>query len=391
MSRILYFDNNATTRIDPAVFDAMTPWLRDHWGNPSNTYQLGKQAHDAIEHARAQLAALLDCEPRELIFTSCGTESINSAILSALALDPDRKHIVTTAVEHSATIKLCEALAKKGIEVTRLTVDAQGQIDLEKLEASLRDDTALLSLLWANNETGVLFPVREVADICARKKVPLHVDAVQAVGKVPFALRELPISFLSLSGHKLHGPKGVGALYVNRRMRFQPLLIGGSQENGKRGGTENVASIVALGKAAELAGGHRAEEETRVRELRDRFESEILERVPGVSVNGGQAPRLPNTTNLSFDGIESEGALILLDGEGICCSAGSACTAGSVHPSHVLKAMGRSDDQARSSLRFSFGRFNSDDEIDQALETVPRIIEKLRALNPVGASPVLVS
>jgi len=391
MSSILYFDNNATTRIDPEVFEAMVPWLRDQWGNPSNTYRFGRAAHDAVEHARDQVAGLLDCEPRELLFTSCGTESINSAIRSALSLDPDRKHIVTTAVEHSATIKLCDSLARKGIEVTRLGVDDEGQLDLGKLEASLRDETALVSVLWANNETGVLFPIEEIAEICAKKKVPLHVDAVQAVGKVPFALRELPISFLSLSGHKLHAAKGVGALFINRRMRFEPWLIGGSQENGRRGGTENVASIVGIGKAAELMGLHRGEEETRVRALRDRFESEIISRVPGTSVNGGKAPRLLNTSNLSFEGVESEGALILLDEAGICCSAGSACTAGSVHPSHVLKAMGFSDDRARSSLRFSFGRFNTEQEIDTSLVKVPEIIEKLRALNPAGASPVLVS
>jgi cysteine desulfurase len=387
--RIIYLDNNATTQVDPAVVEEMLPWLRDFYGNPSSAYRFGKRALQAIEVARERVAALLGCESAEIIFTSCGSESINTAILSAAAMDPDSKHIITSGVEHSATMKLCEHLARKGYEVTWLPVGAEGQLDPVKLEKAIRSDTALVSLLWANNETGVLFPVERIAEICRAKKVLFHCDAVQAVGKIPLNLADAGIHFASVSGHKLHCPKGVGVLYVNRKVRFNPWLRG-SQEYARRGGTQNVASIVALGKAAEIAAGHMDEEQTRVRAFRDRFEKEILSLVPGVAVNGDREHRLPNTTNLTFDGIEAEGALLLLDERGICCSAGSACTSGSVHPSHVLKAMGFSNERARASLRFSFGRFNTEAEVDEALKIVPAIIAKLRSLSPVGG-PVLVS
>ncbi len=358
---IVYLDNNATTRVDPAVFDAMVPWLRDHYGNPSSVYTLGKNSAAAIDIARAQVASLIDCASEEITFTSCGSESINAAILSAASLDPDKTHIITTAVEHSATIKLCEHLARRGYEITWLPVDKLGRLDLEKLRQAIRADTALVTLLWANNETGVLFPIEEIVRITSPAKVPLHVDAVQAVGKLPLSVRDLGIQFLSLSGHKLHCPKGIGALYVNERVRFTPWLRG-SQESGRRGGTQNVASIVGLGKAAELAAAH-LQEDCPITPMRDRFEKAILEAVPGAEVNGDRENRLPNTTNIAFEGIESEGALMLLDERGICCSAGSACTSGSIHPSHVLKAMGFSNHRARSSLRFSFGRFNTDDQV----------------------------
>jgi cysteine desulfurase len=384
---IIYLDNNATTQVDPAVFDAMMPWLRDEYGNPSSVYGLGRRAASALDTAREQVASVIGSAPEEVLFTSCGSESINSAILSAASIDPDKTHIITTAVEHSATIKLCEHLARRGYEITWLPVNSAGHLDLEKLAKAIRPDTALVTLLWANNETGVLFPVHEIAKITNEKKVPLHIDAVQAVGKLPIGASDLGVQFLSLSGHKLHCPKGVGALYVNRRMRFTPWLRG-SQENARRGGTQNVASIVGLGKAAELAATHQEEERTRVREFRDRFENAMLAQVVGTEVNGDRENRLPNTSSLSFEGIESEGALMLLDDQGICCSAGSACTSGSVHPSHVLKAMGFSNDRARSSLRFSFGRFNTDAEIDTAIEAVPAVVEKLRKLSPAG-SPVL--
>jgi len=386
--RTIYLDNNATTQIDPAVVEEMLPWLRDGYGNPSSSYSLGRRALDAIETARARVAGLLGCETSEIIFTSCGTESINSAIQSAIALDPDRTHVITTGVEHSATIKLCEHLARKGYEITWLPVDSRGQLDLQRLEQAIRPDTALVSMLWANNETGVLFPIEKVAEICRAKKVLFHCDAVQAVGKIPLSVADSGIHFLSVSGHKLHAPKGVGVLYTSRKVRFAPLLRG-SQENARRGGTQNVASIVALGKAAEIAADHLAEEQTRVRALRDRFEQGILAQVPGVEINGDTDHRLPNTTSLAFEGIEAEGALLLLDERGVCCSAGSACTSGSVHPSHVLKAMGFSNERARASLRFSFGRFNTDADIDAALEIVPAVINKLRSLSPAG-SPVLV-
>ncbi|HRJ72127.1 MAG TPA: cysteine desulfurase NifS [Terrimicrobiaceae bacterium] len=385
---VIYLDNNATTQVDPAVFEAMTPWLRDEYGNPSSIYSLGKRAHAALEQAREQVASLIGAAPGEIIFTSCGSESINSAILSAASIDPDKTHIVTTAVEHSATIKLCEHLARRGYEITWLPVDSAGRLDLEKFDRALRPDTALVSLLWANNETGVLFPVEDIARIAHAKKVPLHIDAVQAVGKLPLDVSALGPQFLSLSGHKLHCPKGVGALYVNRRMRYTPWLRG-SQENARRGGTQNVASIVGLGRAAEIAASHLAEHGA-IASLRDRFEQEILATVPQVEVNGDREHRLPNTSSLSFEGIESEAALMLLDERGICCSAGSACTSGSVDPSHVLKAMGFSNDRARGSLRFSVGRFNTAEQIERALQIVPEVIAKLRRLSPAG-SPVVMA
>jgi cysteine desulfurase len=385
---IIYLDNNATTQVDPAVFEAMLPWLRDEYGNPSSVYSMGRRAAGALDTAREQVASLINCTPDELIFTSCGSESINSAILSAASIDPDKTHIVTTAVEHSATIKLCEHLARRGYEITWLPVDSLGRLDLEKLDRAIRPDTALVTLLWANNETGVLFPIQEIARMTAARKVALHVDGVQAVGKLSLNVGELGVQFLSISGHKLHCPKGVAALYINKRTRFTPWLRG-SQENGRRGGTQNVSSIVGLGKAAELAANHLAEDSPRAGALRDRFEEAILQSVPGAEVNGDRENRLPNTTNLAFEGIESEGALMLLDDRGIYCSAGSACTSGSVHPSHVLKAMGFSNHRARSSLRFSFGRFNTDEEVDAASAAVPEVIEKLRRLAPAKGPVVM--
>jgi cysteine desulfurase len=383
----VYLDNNATTQVDPAVFDAMVPFLRDHYGNPSSVYSFGKHSAAALDNARAQVASLIDCAPGEIAFTSCGSESINTAILSAASVDPDKTHIITTAVEHSATIKLCEHLARRGYEITWLPVDHLGRLDLEKLERAIRPDTALVTLLWANNETGVLFPVQEIAEITSRKKVVLHIDAVQAVGKLPLSVKDIGVQFLSLSGHKMHCPKGVGALYISERVRFTPWLRG-SQENGRRGGTQNVAAIVGLGKAAELAIDH-LKEGPRIAALRDRFEQTILQAVSGAEVNGDRENRLPNTTNIAFEGIESEGALMLLDERGICCSAGSACTSGSVHPSHVLKAMGFSNHRARSSLRFSFGRFNTEEQVSFAAVTVPTVIEKLRGLSPARGPVVM--
>ena len=387
MSSVIYLDNNATTQIAPEVFEAMLPWLREGYGNPSSAYRLGRAAEGALVEARARVAALAGCQNEEMIFTSCGTESINTAILSALALDPDKRHIVTSAVEHSATIKLCEYLARRGYEITWLPVDSSGQLDLARLEESIRPDTAIVSLLWANNETGVLFPVQEIAAITQKKKTILHIDAVQAFGKMPFQLEGSGIQFVSLSGHKLYAPKGIGGLYVNRRVKYTPLLRG-SQENARRGGTQNVASIVAFGKAAELAAAHI--NDPRIRELRDKLESSLLSSISGSSLNGAPDCRLPNTSNISFDGIESEGALILLDERGICCSAGSACSSGSVNPSHVLKAMGLSNDKARASLRFSVGRFTTPQDIENACEVIPAVITKLRELSPIG-SQVLVA
>jgi cysteine desulfurase len=379
-SDLIYLDNNATTRVDPAVVEEMLPFLTELYGNPSSGYRFGQQVGQALDLARERVAELVGCEPSEVVFTSCGTESTNAAIHSALLMDRDRQHIVTTRVEHSATLKHCETLAKRGHEITWLGVDEHGQIDLAELEKAIRPDTALVTVMWANNETGVLFPVHEIAEIVRKRGALFHTDAVQAVGKIPLALRESKINFLSLSGHKLHAPKGVGVLYVNRRTKFAPYLIGGGQENGKRAGTQNVAGIVALGKACEIAGRFMEHEATVVRGLRDAFESGVLTRIEGARVNGDREHRLPNTSNLAFDGIDSEGALMLLDQHRICCSSGSACTTGSVHASHVLKAMGFSDDRARASLRFSVSRFNSAAEVEHALEVLPKVIGKLRGL-----------
>jgi cysteine desulfurase len=387
--RIIYLDNNATTQVDPAVFEAMMPWLREEYGNPSSVYSLGKRAAAALDTAREQVASLIHGAPDELVFTSCGSESINSAILSAASIDPDKTHIVTSAVEHSATIKLCEHLARRGYEITWLPVDELGRLDIERLTSAIRPDTALVTLLWANNETGVLFPIEEVAGLTNARKVALHVDAVQGVGKLALNVGELGVQFLSVSGHKLHSPKGVGALYIHKRTRFTPWLRG-SQESARRGGTQNVSSIVALGKAAEIAVDHLSADPGRIKRLRDRFEESILKSVAGAEVNGEREHRLPNTTNIAFEGIESEGALMLLDERGICCSAGSACTSGSVHPSHVLKAMGFSNYRARSSLRFSFGRFNTEEEVDIASAAVPEVINKLRRLAP-AQGPVIMA
>jgi cysteine desulfurase len=375
---LIYLDNNATTRVDPAVVEEMMPYLTELYGNPSSGYRFGRQVGKAIDLARERVATLLGCEPGEIVFTSCGTESTNAAIQSALHMDRDRQHIITTRVEHSATLKTCELLAKRGYEITWLGVDSLGQIDLRELEKALRADTALVSVMWANNETGVMFPVEEIADIVRSKGALFHTDAVQAIGKVPVRLGESKINFLSLSGHKLHCPKGIGALYVNRRTKFAPFITGGGQEGGKRAGTHNVASIVALGKACEVAAQYLDHEATEVRAMRDAFEEGMLERISFAQVNGDRANRLPNTSNLAFEGLESEAMLMLLDQAGICCSSGSACTTGSIHPSHVLKAMGFSDDRARASLRFSFGRFNQRDQVSPALNLVEGVINKLR-------------
>jgi cysteine desulfurase len=375
---LIYLDNNATTPLDPAVIEEMMPFLTKWYGNPSSGYAFAAKARKAVDLARERLAALLGCEPPEIVFTSGGTESNNAVIHSALQFALLGKHVITSAVEHSAVLRPCQDLEKRGGAVTFLGVDQDGNLDLAKFEAAIRPETALVSTMWANNETGVLFPVEKIADVCRRKGVLFHTDAVQAVGKIPMRLRDTAINLLSLSAHKLHGPKGVGALYVNRQTRFSPLIAGGSQENGRRGGTENVAGIVGLGKAAELACKYLAEENCNIRSIRDRFEKSVLEAVSGASVNGTGAARIPNTSSLSFEGIESFSALILLDRHGICCSAGSACRTGSQEASHVLRAMNPKGDGARRSLRFSFSRFNTEAEIDRAIETVPKVIEKLR-------------
>jgi cysteine desulfurase len=379
---IIYLDNNATTQLDPAVIEEMLPFLTKYYGNPSSGYSFAATARKAINLARERLAVLLGCEPVEIVFTSGGTESNNAAINSAQQFEPRGKRVVTSAVEHSAVLRPCQDLAKRGYDVTFLGVDGHGNLDVAELETAIRPGTALVSIMWANNETGVIFPVEKIAEICRQKGVLFHTDAVQAAGKMPMRLRDTAINFLSLSAHKFHGPKGVGGLYVSRRTRFSPLIAGGGQENERRGGTENVASIVGLGKAADLALKYLGEGKCNIRSMRDRFEKSMLEAVSGASINGAGAARLPNTSSLSFEGIESASALLLLDRQGICCSAGSACRTGSQEASHVLRAMNPSSDGARRSLRFSLGRFNSDAQIDRAIEVVPKVIEKLRRLSP---------
>ncbi len=383
--QIIYLDNNSSTRIDPAVLEEMMPFLTERYGNPSSAHRFGAQVKDATKLAHERVAALLGCQPNEIVFTSGGTESDNTALHSALQMTPNRRHIVTTSVEHNAVLSFCQAVAKRGCEVTIVQVDGDGHLDVAEIERAIRPDTAVVSVMWANNETGVIFPLEEIAAICRAKGVVFHTDAVQAVGKMPIDLSRQSFQFLSLSGHKLHASKGVGALFVNRNSKFHPMVIGGPQEGGRRAGTDNVASIVGLGKAAELAAATLDAENTRVRALRDRFESTILARAEDVAVNGDPGARLPNTSNLAFTGIDAQAILIKLDQELVCCSLGSSCTTGAVEPSHVLRAMHLTNERARSSLRFSFGRYNTEAELDRVLEIIPRIIRKLRRLSPATA------
>lgn len=380
MSRIYYFDNNATTRVAPEVLEAMLPYLTERWGNPSSAYQFGRDMARSLDDARAKASALLGAEPEEITFTSCGTESINSAIHSALNGQPGKRHIVTTAVEHSATINSCQLLEKRGCEVTYLPVESDGSIDLHLLERAIRSDTALVSVMWANNETGVLFPVDEVAAICRSRGVLFHTDAVQTPGKLPINVRNLGPDFLSLSAHKLHAPKGIGLLYVRRHTKYQPYIVGGHQEHGRRGGTENVPYIVAFGRACELAMSSAHDENTRVRKLRDRMEDTILKTVPQTSRNGAKEPRLPNTSNIAFDGLEAEALLLALDQVGICASSGSACTTGSPEPSRVLTAMGVSYSRAKGSVRLSLGIYNTEEDVNYLLEQLPPIVARLRSM-----------
>ncbi len=379
----IYFDNNATTRIAPEVFDAMVPFLRQHWGNPSSAYSFGHELIRHLDEARARVAALINAEPGEIVFTSCGTEGINTAIHSALVTRPGQRHVLTTAVEHSATIKFCHFLQKQGYKVDFLPVSADCGLDLRLLERSIRSETAIVSVMLANNETGAIFPLAEIAAICRSKGVLCHTDAVQAAGKVKIDVQHLGVDFLSLSGHKLYAPKGIGLLFVKRRTKYQPYLIGGGQERGRRGGTENVANIVAFGRAAVLALASLQQESSRIKALRDRLEAGILGAIPGAARNGSVEPRLPNTTNLAFEDAEAEGILLLLDRVGICASSGSACTTGSLEPSHVLMAMGCTAARARGSIRFSLGLYNTQTEVDCVLQQLPPIIETLRASVPL--------
>jgi len=378
----IYLDNNATTQVADEVFDAMKPFLRELYGNPSSMHMFGGQVGRSITTAREQIAALLGCEPSEIIFTSCGTESDNTAIKGALAAQPQKRKIITTRVEHPAVLSTARTLKHQGYLVVEIGVDKDGRLDMDELAREANDNTALITIMYANNETGVVFPVEEIAKFAADKGILFHTDAVQAVGKIPLNLATSRINMLSLSGHKLHAPKGVGVLYVRKGTRMSPFMLGGHQEGGRRAGTENVAGIVAMGKACELAGQTIDEENRRVRELRDRLEAKILASCPDCRVNGETEHRLPNTTNISFEYIEGEAILLMIDRYGICASSGSACTSGSLEPSHVLRAMGVPFTAAHGSIRFSLSRYNTQEEIDFVAEKLPAIINQLRELSP---------
>jgi len=380
----IYADNNATTRVDEAVFEEMRPYFCELYGNPSSMHFFGGQVQRKIDEARNRTAALLGAHPDEIIFTACGTESNNTAIRSALEALPERRHIITTRVEHPAVLTPCRNLSKRGYRVTELSVDGEGRLDLDELRAVIDEDTAIVSVMYANNETGVIFPIEEVGAIVKEKGALFHTDAVQAVGKIPLKMAESTVDMLSLSGHKLHAPKGIGALYVRKGVPFRPFLVGGHQEKSRRAGTENTAGIVALGKACEMAGQHLEDENTRVKAMRDRLESEILRLVPNVRVNGGGTQRLPNTCSVAFEYVEGEAILLLMSEKGICASSGSACTSGSLEPSHVLRAMGVPFTCAHGSIRFSLSRFTSNEEIDAIIRELPPVIHRLRELSPFG-------
>ncbi len=382
--KTIYFDNNATTPIAPEVLDEMLPYLRELYGNPSSMHTFGGQLHRKIEEARLRVAGLLGAGPEEIIFTSCGTESDNTALMSAVESVPHKKHIITSRVEHPAVLNFCKHLARKGYRVTYLPVSKQGQLNGDELVKVLDEDTAVVSLMYANNESGVIFPVAELGEMLKERGILFHTDAVQAVGKIPIDLKKLPVDMLSLSGHKLHAPKGVGALYVRKGARFHPYIIGGHQEHGRRAGTENVASVIALGKACELAGDKLSQEVIYLKGLRDKLENALLKSCPDARINGDVNSRLPNTTNISFEYVEGEAILLRLNEFGICASSGSACTSGSLEPSHVLRAMGVPATLIHGSIRFSLSRYNTEAEVDKVLEIMPPVIKELRQLSPFG-------
>jgi len=380
--KVIYFDNNATTRVADEVYEAMQPYFTDFYGNPSSMHTFGGQVGIKVREGRERVAALLGCEPGEIIFTSCGTESDSAAIHGALAAAPQKRKVITTRVEHPAVLAVCRDLESHGYTVVELGVDKLGRLNLDELEHELNNDTALVTIMYANNETGVIFPIEQIAEMVTSRGVTFHTDAVQVVGKAPLNLAKSRINLLSLSGHKLHAPKGVGVLYVKKGTRIAPFLLGGHQEGGRRAGTENVPGIIGLGKACESAAQHMEDENTRVRRLRDRLESTILKTCPDSRVNGDRRSRLPNTTNISFEYVEGEAILLLLDRHGICASSGSACTSGSLEPSHVLRAMGVPFTAAHGSIRFSLSRYNTEEEVDFTIQKMPGIIHRLRELSP---------
>lgn len=380
----LYFDNNATTQVAQEVLDSMLPYFRDYYGNPSSMHTFGGQVYRRIEEAREQVALLIGAEPDEIIFTSCGTESDNTAIMSAIETNPPKKHIITTKVEHPAVLNFCKNLGRKGYRVTYLPVDNKGKLEIESFLRAIDDDLAIVSIMYANNETGVIFPIEKIGHILKERKVVFHTDAVQIVGKLPVNVKDLPVDMLTLSGHKIHAPKGIGALYVRKGTRFYPYIIGGHQENGRRAGTENVAFIIGLGKACEIAAKSIQKEINFVKKLRDKLEKGLLNNCPDASINGDRENRLPNTSNISFAFVEGEAVLLRLNEYGICASSGSACTSGSLEPSHVLRAMGVRNTAIHGSVRFSLSRYNQEEEVNKVIEVMPGIIKDLRLISPFG-------
>ncbi len=379
----IYMDNNATTACDPAVVRAMLPFFTEQFGNASSIHSFGAEVGKALKQAREQVQSLLGAaHDSEIVFTSCGTESDATAILSALKANPERRSIITTVVEHPAILTLCDHLEKEDVTVHRLRVDRRGRIDLDEYKSLLSNRVAIVSAMWANNETGTLFPVEEMAELAHEKGILFHTDAVQAVGKVAIDLKATRIDMLSCSGHKLHAPKGIGVLYLRRNTRFRPLLRGGHQERGRRAGTENSASIVGLGVACELAQQHLETENTTVKALRDRLQRGILARVGNAFANGDMLHRLPNTASIAFEYVEGEGILLLLNKQGIAASSGSACTSGSLEPSHVMRAMGIPYTAAHGTIRFSLSRYNTEEDVDRVIAAVPTIIAQLRKLSP---------
>jgi cysteine desulfurase len=387
----IYMDNNATTACDPAVVEAMLPFFTEQFGNASSIHSFGAQVGKALKEARVRVQTLLGAaHDSEIVFNSCGTESDSTAILSAIKAQPERRTIITTVVEHPAILTLCDQLEKEGYVVHKLKVNKKGRVDLDEYKSLLNDRVAIVSIMWANNETGTIFPVEEMAEMAHEKGIMFHTDAVQAVGKLPIDLKSTKIDMLSLSGHKLHAPKGIGVLYVRRNTRFRPLLRGGHQERGRRAGTENSASIVGLGVACDLAQQHMEEENTTVKRLRDRLERGILAKVKNAFVNGDTLYRLPNTASIAFEYVEGEGILLMLNKHGIAASSGSACTSGSLEPSHVMRAMGIPYTAAHGTIRFSLSRYNTEAEVDRVIAAVPPIIAQLRKLSPYwsGEGPV---
>jgi cysteine desulfurase len=380
--KTVYVDNNATTKVAPEVLEVMVPFFSEYYGNPSSMHFFGGQVQKKVDEARGKVAEFLGAEPSEIVFTSCGTESDNAAILGTLDSYPEKRHIITTRVEHPAVGNVSTYLGRKGYRVTELSVDREGRLDPDALRESLTDETALVTIMYANNETGVIFPIEEIGEIVKSRGISFHTDAVQAAGKIPLNMKKSKLDMLSISGHKLHAPKGIGVLYIRKGTKFSPFLIGGHQEKGRRGGTENVPYIIGLGKACELAKKHLDEENTKVRSLRDYLEAKLLEKIPNTLVNGDRKNRLPNTASLSFEYVEGESILLLLSDLGICASSGSACTSGSLEPSHVLRAMGVPFTAAHGSIRFSLSIYSTKEEMDYIIEHLPPIIQRLRDISP---------